>query len=204
MLTEGWWARLRDTEPGSTGYTLVDVMSDEFPPRTLVDLPGTQRPSGWCIAVRCGADGQVRAVETALPDAPLLWYVELPEPDAAPPATTLVAFSDDRHPEGTLLSAADAQADGVSGADQVAAFRWWPGTGLVHQVFVVPQHRRRGVGLKLGHVAFGLQHARGLPALHGDGYRTRLGEQFRKGLPSYGAWRVAPWSHEVPPMDLPA
>ena len=41
MLTEGWWARLRDTEPGSTGHTLVDVISDEFPPRTLVDLPGT-------------------------------------------------------------------------------------------------------------------------------------------------------------------
>jgi GNAT superfamily N-acetyltransferase len=204
VLTEGWWARLRGTEPGSTGATLVAVMSEEFPPRTVVDLPGTQRPSGWRIAVRSDADGRVRAIETGLPHAPLLWYVEVPEPDAAPAATTLIAFSDDRHPEGALLGAAEAQADGVSSADQVAAFRWWPGTGLVHQVFVVPRHRRRGVGLKLGHVAFGLQRARGLPGLHGDGYRTRLGEEFRKGLPSYGAWRVAPWSHEVPPMDVPA
>ena len=204
MLTEGWWARLRNTGPGATEQTLLSVMSGDFPARTVVDLPGTQRPSGWVIAVRSDDEGRVRAIETALPDAPLLWYVELPEPEAAPAATTLVAFSDDRHPEGTLLSAAQAAADGVSGAEQVAAFRWWPDSGLVHQVFVVPRHRRRGVGLNLGHVAFGLQHSRGLRALHGDGYRTRLGEEFRRGLPAYGAWRVAPWSHEVPPMDLPA
>jgi GNAT superfamily N-acetyltransferase len=179
----------------------VAVLSDEFPGGTVVDLPGSRRPAGWHLAVSMDDDGTVRRIETHLPEAPLLWYVELPEADADPPATTLLAFSDVRHPEGTVLSAAEARAAGVGGADQVAALRWWPGSGLVHQLFVGPAHRRRGVAGKLGRVAYGLQAARGLPELHGDGRRTELGERFREGLPDYAAARMAPWSLVLPPMD---
>jgi GNAT superfamily N-acetyltransferase len=195
---EPWWARL--SRPGRT--TLVAVLSADFPPGTVVDLPGERRPSGWKIAVGSDdADGQrPRTVEVDLPGAPLLWYVELTEPDADPPATTLVAFSDARFADAELLSQDEARTAGISAAAQVGAIRWWPGTGLVHQIYVGPAHRRRGVGRKLATAAFGLQAARGLPALHGDGRRTEMGEQWRQALPEAVAARMAPWSQRLAPM----
>jgi GNAT superfamily N-acetyltransferase len=190
------------SEPGSPArYNLVGVLSEEFPPDTVVDLPGTRRPSRWQVAVRADVGGgQVHAVEVALPDVPLLWYVEVAEPDAAPAATTLVAFSDSRYGEGCVLTQREARAAGVSAGEQVAALRWWPATGLVHQIYVQPAHRRRGLAGKLAQAAFGIQVARGLPRLYGDGRRTDLGEQWRHGLPDYAAWRLAPWSQRLAPM----
>jgi GNAT superfamily N-acetyltransferase len=203
-LINPWWARLRQQpEPGSPApETLVAVLSEEFPAGAVVDLPDEQRPAAWQVAVRTDADGRVRSVETRLPDAAPLWYVELPEPTAEPPATTLLAFADDRYAEGTLLPSDEARVAGIAGTGQVAAVRWWTDAGLVHQLFVAPTHRRRGIGGKLVQVAFGVQAARGLPALPGDGRRTRLGEQFRAGLPAYAAGRLSPWSLELPPMDV--
>jgi GNAT superfamily N-acetyltransferase len=83
----------------------------------------------------------------------------------------------------------------------VGALRWWPGSGLVHQIYVRPDHRRRGVAHKLVRAAFGLQAARGLPALHGDGRRTELGERWREALPETVAVRMAAWSQRLPTMD---
>jgi GNAT superfamily N-acetyltransferase len=187
-----WWARL--TEAGHR--SLVAVLSADFPPGTVVDLPGERRPRGWQVAV-VGDDRRPAAVEVALPGAPLLWYVELPEPAAI----TLVAFSDERYADGRLLSAEDARREGIGADGQVAALRWWPGSGLVHQVFVGPAHRRRGVGHKLVRAAFGLQAARDLPPLHGDGRRTDLGEQWRQALPEAVAARMADLSQRLPAMD---
>jgi GNAT superfamily N-acetyltransferase len=180
---------------------LVGVLSDEFPPGSVVDLPGGRRPSRWQVAVEADVvGGRVHSVEVALPDAPLLWYVEVPEPDAVPAATTLVAFSDARHGDGRVLSRTEAQAARISAAQQVAALRWWPETGLAHQVYVQPAFRRRGMAAKLANAAYGVQMARGLPPLHGDGRRTDLGEQWRDGLPDYASWRLAPRSEHLPPM----
>jgi GNAT superfamily N-acetyltransferase len=175
------------------------VLSAEFPPSTVVDLPGSRRPSGWQVAVRTDVAGPaVHSVAVALPDAPLLWYVEVPEPDAG--ATTLLAFSDPRYAEGTVLTAATARRAGVTGEQQVAALRWWPATGLAHQVYVAAEHRRRGVGRKLVQAAYGIQVARGLLPLHGDGRRTDLGEQWRHALPAAVAARMAARSERVPAM----
>ncbi|WP_139228763.1 hypothetical protein [Blastococcus tunisiensis] len=146
------------------------------------------------------AGGRVHAVEVAMPAAPHCWYVELPEPDATPPAATLVAFSDLRFPEGTVLDAGQAEAAGVSAAHQVAAFRWWPGSGLVHQIYVGAEHRRRGLAVKLGLVTFGMQVARGLPHLHDDGRRTDLGETWRQALPEFMSATMAERSEWLPPM----
>jgi GNAT superfamily N-acetyltransferase len=176
-------------------------MSADFPPNTLVDLPAGRRPPDWKLSVRADVDGsRVHRVEVALSGAPLLWYVEVPEPAARPAATTLVAFSDVRLPEGTVVDAERARRAGVDGSRQVAALRWWPGTGLVHQVYVAAEHRRRGVGNKLVRAAFGIQAARGLPPLHGDGRRTELGEAWRNVLPPAVAMRMAPLSELMPPM----
>ena len=188
-----WYARLADGEPGCR--RVVAVLSADFPPGTVVDLPGTRLPSGWQVAVTIRGE-RLHSVAVALPDAPLLWYVELPESDA----TTLVAFSDPRQADGAVLTAAEARATGVSGDEQVAALRWWPGTGLVHQVYVQPAARRRGVAGKLAQAAGGVQVARGLPDLHGDGRRTELGERWREGLPGYVATRLAARTHRLPAM----
>ena len=200
----GWWARLLDQEePGRPQTrTLAGVLSDEFPAHTVVDLPGARRPSAWVVAVRTDtATGRVLTVDVRLPEAPLLWYVEVGEPGADPPATTLVAFSDPRYPDGTVLDETEARAAGVLGESQVAALRWWPHLGLVNQIYVASAHRRRGIGGKLGHAAFAVQKARRLPDLHADGRRTDLGERFREGLPGYAAWRLAPRTRRLPPMD---
>jgi GNAT superfamily N-acetyltransferase len=194
-----WWARV--SQAGRT--TLVAVLSPDFPPGAVIDLPGERRPSGWQVAVV--SDGQrPSAVEVALPGAPLLWYVELPEPATDPAATTLVAFSDARYPDGRLLGPDDARAAGITADGQVGAVRWWPASGLVHQIYVAPTHRRRGVANKLVRAAFGLQASRGLAPLHGDGRRTDLGERWRQALPDAVAGRMATWSQRLPSMDRPA
>ncbi|MBB3676050.1 hypothetical protein [Modestobacter versicolor] len=198
-LRDPWFARCPVArEAGRPGeQVLTAVLSAEFPAGTVVDLPDDRRPTGWQVAVRSAPGGdRPQLVEVALPEAPLLWYVALPEPEA----TTLVAFSDERHPEGTVLDLEQAQAAGVAGEQQVAAVRWWSATGLVHQVYVQPASRRRGVAGKLVLAAFGVQAARGLPAVHGDGRRTELGEQWRAGLPGHVADRMAPWTEHVRPM----
>jgi GNAT superfamily N-acetyltransferase len=200
-LLDPWWARLLgDEEPGrSARWTLAAVLSTEFPPHTVVDLPGGGLPSGWQVAVTVAGD-RVENVAVDLPGAPLLWYVELTEPAAVPAATTMVAFSDARRAEGRLITESTARSAGVSAADQVGAVRWWPGEGLVHQVYVRPEFRRRGVAGKLVQAAAGVQAVRGGPPLHGDGRRTELGEQWRQGLPGYVAQRLAERTHVVPPM----
>jgi GNAT superfamily N-acetyltransferase len=189
-------------EPGPPRHQeLVAVLSADFPPHTVVDLPTPRRPTGWAVAVRADDGGRVRTVETTVP-APLLWYVELAEPGTAeqPAATTLVAFSDLRFPGGTVLDAERARGAGVAGTRQVGALRWWPGTGLVHQLYVAAEHRRRGIGATLVRVGFGLQAVRGLPPLHGDGRRTELGEEWRRALPDAVSARMAPLSELMPPM----
>ncbi|MGY1716626.1 hypothetical protein ACI78R_19335 [Geodermatophilus sp. SYSU D01106] len=199
----GWWARLpAEGEPGSPAQrVLAAVLGDAFPAGSVVDLPDGRLPGGWQLLVRADAAGdRVRSVQVAMPTAPLLWYVELPEPAAAPPATTLVAFSDARFADGTVLTAAEARRAGVRGEEQVAALRWWTGPGLVHQVYVGPAARRRGVGTKLVQVAYGVQHARGGTPLHGDGRRTDDGEAWSRALPAHAAWRVAERTERLPSM----
>jgi GNAT superfamily N-acetyltransferase len=199
LRLDPWWAR--QPEPGEPRepprHSLVAVLSADFPPHAGVDLPAGRRPADWRLAVQADVDGgRVHRVEVALPGAPLLWYVELRE-DAA---TTLVAFSDVRFAEGTVLDSDRARSAGVDGGRQVAALRWWPATGLVHQIYVAPERRRRGIGDKLVRAAFGMQAARGLPPLHGDGRRTELGEEWRGGLHPAVAARMAPLSEVMPPM----
>lgn len=198
--TETWWARL--PVPGRPSLRLVlGVHSPEFAAGSVVDLPGDRRPPGWLVAARVEpATGRVHAVEVAMPEAPHCWYVELPEPGAVPRADTLVAFSDLRFAEGTVLDAVEAREAGVTAAHQVAAFRWWPDSGLAHQVYVGAEHRRRGLAVKLGLVAFGMQVARGLPHLHDDGRRTDLGETWRQALPGWMTATMAERSERLPPM----
>jgi hypothetical protein len=177
------------------------VHSAAFPEGAVVDLPAGRRPSGWLASAEADVDGgRVHSVAVSMPGTPPCWYVEVPEPDADPVATNLLAFSDTRFPQGTVLDAEQAGVAGVTGVHQVAAMRWWPASGLVHQVYVGPNYRKRGLALKLGLAAFALQAARGLPVLHEDGRRTDLGEAWMASLPPVLAVRVGERTQWMPPM----
>ncbi|SDF64014.1 GNAT family N-acetyltransferase [Klenkia brasiliensis] len=198
----GWWARYRSpAAPGSPALvTLTGVDSDEYPFGSDVEQPDDRRPPGWAVSVTRSDAGRVHRVLVNQPGVPLLWFVELDEPAADPPAATLLAFSDARHAHGEVLTAADAQAAGVRGDQQVAAVRWWTGSGLVHQLYVAPQHRRKGIATALVTAAFGVQAAHGRPLLHGDGRRTDDGEAWRAGLAAHLQHWFEPWSRRLPSM----
>jgi GNAT superfamily N-acetyltransferase len=177
------------------------VHSPAFPEGAVVDLPAGRRPSGWLASAEADVDGgRVHSVAVSAPGTPLCWYVEVPEPNADPVATNLLAFSDTRFPEGAVLDAEQAQVAGVTGAHQVAALRWLPASGLVHQIYVGAAYRGRGLAVKLGLAALVLQAARGLPELHEDGRRTDLGEAWMGSLPPVLAVRVGERTEWMPPM----
>ena len=193
-----WFAR----GPAGTAddeQVLYAVVSGEFPAGTVVDLPGSARPTGWRVAVRSVRE-RVVSVQVDAPGAPQLWFVDLPEPHADPAARTVIAFSDSRFADGTVLDAHESQRHGIAGDHQVAALRWWTESGLVHQIYVGPAFRRRGVGGKVAQAAFGLQAASGGPPLYGDGRRTDMGEDWRARLPEELAVRMAPRTHRMAPM----
>ena len=193
----GWWARFRDADPGRT--TLTAVVSDAYPSGSVVDQPDDRCPPGWVVSVVSAGE---RPVQVALAQAglPLIWWVVVPEPAADLAATTVLAFSDERYGHGQVLDAESARLAGVRGEHQVGAVRWRPGSGVVHQLYVAPQHRRRGIGGALVTAAFALQFAADGVRLHGDGRRTDDGEAWRAHLPGHLQHWFEPWSQRLPPM----
>lgn len=194
-----WFARVPAGSEGGGEEILYAVVSGDFPAGSVVDLPGSARPSGWRVAVR-SVGRRVTGVQVHAPGAPPMWFVDLPEPAADPAARTVIAFSDTRFTDGALLDAEQARVHGIGGDHQVASLRWYTGSGLVHQIYVRPAFRRRGVGSKVVQAAFGLQAAAGGPPLYGDGRRTDLGEDWRRRLPEEIAVRMAPRTHRLAPM----
>jgi GNAT superfamily N-acetyltransferase len=185
---------------------VVAVVSDRFPDGTFVDVEGdgplTPVTAGWSCAAAL-EDGRVNQLLVApgvARAAARLWFVEIPESHARPPAVNLMAFTGHGQPRGRLLDA--AALTGVGGSpQQLGAVRWYPATGEVSQIYVQPEHRRQGVASALLHAAGVLSVARGWARLWGDGQRTELGEQFRNA--SYWRHRGADLTHTAPPMTPP-
>jgi GNAT superfamily N-acetyltransferase len=150
---------------------------------------------------RFASDRRVVRLEVtadAAPKAPPLWFAELREPSATPPATTLVAFTGHDVEPGTLLDRQALRKVDVTSADQLGAFRWYPASGFGDQLYVSPQWRRRTIGTGLLAAAEILAFARGWPRLHGDGQRTAEGDRM---------WKASRWwhrsedlTHLMPPM----
>jgi hypothetical protein len=132
------------------------------------------------------------------PKAPPLWFAEIRESTARPPAVNLVAFGGHGVATGRLVDAVELAELPVRSADQLAAVRWYPATGEVDQVYVQPEHRRRTMSGAMIGAAATLSYARDWPRLWGDGQRTELGERTRNASP----WRVrtADLTHLAPPM----
>jgi hypothetical protein len=143
---------------------------------------------------------RVEIGDDELPGSAPLWFVHVDEPRATPRATNLVAFGGDRFPPGTVVSRYAFATAGVQNGEQAGAVRWYPGTGLVHQIFVPPAWRRRFVASTLLYTADAFHQANGWPGkLHGDGRRTALGQLLLAGLRHPN--RVRELTEEMPPMD---
>jgi GNAT superfamily N-acetyltransferase len=165
----------------------------------VVDQPDDRRPPGWVVSVVSAGE---RPVQVALAQAglPLLWWVVVPEPDAGPAATTVLAFSDERHGHGRVL---DAESARLAGVRRGAPGRCGPvvaGQRRRPPALRGPAARRRGIGGALVTEAFALQFAADGVRLHGDGRRTDDGEAWRAHLPGYLQQWFDPWSQRLPPM----
>lgn len=153
-----------------------------------------------CVA-SFGESGEVRALDVSerfASQAPPIWFVELRETTAQPPAVHLLAFTGHGIERSRLLDAQAAAEAGVGREDQLGALRWYPATGETDQLYVQPQWRRRHVGATLLAAGNTLSVARGWPRFWGDGQRTLLGEQARNAR----SWRArtAELIHLAPPM----
>ncbi len=195
-----WFARV----PGDGDQSrLIAVQSDAHPDGTHVEVDAAA-----CVGELAGTictvdleDGKARAVvldESVAPNAPPLWFAELRESSARPPATNLLAFSGHGQPAGRLLDDADLSNVTVGSNDQLGAVRWYPVSGVVNQIYVAPLWRRRGIGTALLTAAGVLSVARDWPRLWGQGQRTAMGEEFRNGA----NWRhrAEDLTHIAPPM----
>lgn len=177
---------------GSAAWAAV-VQSPRHPDGTNLELPeaeAVEHVGEHAVGyARYGADGTVVGLEVtadAAPKAPPLWFAELREPSATPPATVLVAFTGHGVQPGSLLDRHALRQVAVTSDDQLGAFRWIPHSGFGDQVYVSPQWRRRTIGTGLLAAAGTLTFARGWPRLWGDGQRTAEGDRMRQ---------TARWAH---------
>jgi GNAT superfamily N-acetyltransferase len=203
QINSGWW-RCRAIGPSGAAEWLAVVCSTRHPDGIQIELPSQAATVevGADAVATATYDGSGRVIELipgvrSAPKAPELWFGEITETAARPPAVNLVAFTGHGVVAGSLLDAA-ALAGRVTNPDQAGAIRWYPATGEVDQVYVQPGWRRQSIGNALIGAASALSHARDWPRLWGDGQRTELGEQFRNA----STWRArgAELTHLAPPM----
>ena len=136
----------------------------------------------------------------AVPGTPELWFVDVPELEANPPARSLVGFATDHLPAGTVVSNATFFSMPVKSDQQAGAVRWWFEDGVVDQVYVAPEWRRRGVASRILYSADAYHQFNGWPqSVHSDGRRTALGEALVAGLRFPD--RIAQLTDEMLPMD---
>lgn len=189
---------------GDEPRRLVVVLSQRYADGVRVELTDDAARAaiedrGWCVVTFAG-DRVVAVSPTALaaPKAPPVWFAEVREPAARPPAVNLLAFTGHGQAAGALLDPAQLTNVNVTTADQLGALRWYPATGEVDQLYVQPDWRRRSIAGALIAAAGSLALARDWPRLWGDGQRTTMGEALR----SASTWRhrAAPLTHVAPPM----
>jgi GNAT superfamily N-acetyltransferase len=200
----GWWQCLA-VDGGRAPVWLAVVWSDRHPDghRTELVEAAAEREVGEdaVAAASYGTAGEVTGLRLGprgAPAGPGIWFAEYRETNATPPAVSLMAFAGHGVAPGSLVDPAGLAGLPVENDDQLAAVRWYPGTGEVDQIYVRPDRRRQRLGSAMIGAAAALSYARGWPRLWSDGQRTELGEQFRNASP----WqhRTADLTHLAPPM----
>jgi GNAT superfamily N-acetyltransferase len=162
------------------------------------DEPGDARLV-WRLAEAERGLVHVEIPEERAPGAPALWFVAVDEPRGQRPACNLVAYSGADVTPGTIVSSYTFATLGVRSDAQLGAVRWYR-DGLVHQIYVSPQHRRQNIGTSLLHAAGAWQQANRWPGfIHSDGRRTLLGQLFLAAKRNPG--RIRDLSETMPDMD---
>lgn len=184
-----------------SGLRAVTIrLDDSHPDGALVEEPPADAP----VLARTTASPhgvlRVEVDEAITPRAPRPWFVLVEEPKASPPAVNMVAFLSSRFPPGTVLADAEFARLGIRSEGQVAALRWYPRGGLIHQIYVAKPWRGRQLATHLLAAAEAVHRSHGWPGwLHGDGRLTELGQRLltRSRHPQ----RFAPLREIMPPMD---
>jgi len=198
--TSAWYHR-EGSLPGGR-WKVRCLFSDDHPDGSVVDAPGDTTGLFEIWRADFDDEGRPRLLVNpeAVPGAPAMWFVSLPEVNVPRPALTLVGFEHDAVPVGSVINDASFFHLPVSNDDQVGAIRWWTDEAVVDQVFVSDRYRRRHVASALIYAASAHHQLHGWPGrLHSDGRRTSLGEQLVAGLRHPD--RIAPLSTLMPPMD---
>jgi GNAT superfamily N-acetyltransferase len=168
------------------------------PPAAFQDPGGDADPAGVVAEV---VGEKIRSILVRWNERTAkLWWVEVPETSADPPAMNIVAYDDPALAPGAVIDDAAFVSLPVQASQQVGAYRWWPSTGEVHQMYVSPDGRREGIGIGLGTFAWSYAWLRGWPAQFTGGYRTDEGEGFLEVTKPWWSGQMGPRTHISPPM----
>lgn len=192
------------SDPIREGWDAVESFStDEYPKPSTIE--SEIRPTGSEPFSSVNGSGEYLVAQVDhghLPKAPNLWYLLLNYNEASGGVSALMAFADQRFPEGTILDADQFRSCGKSAADQIAAIKWRRADATIEQIYVSEPFRRRGVAIKLINVADVLVvSSRTNAYLNGGGHLT-----------DDGAALASRWTHSVrltervgyySPMDSP-
>ncbi len=190
----------RGTRLTSGIYPTTARMTDLESDGAMVQSPDLDWPVLWQTFPSERGIMRVQVAPVVAPDSPELWFVQIDEPRSDPPATNLVGFASDARPAGTVLNHYQFATVGVHSDEQVAAVRWYPRDGLVHQVYVAPQWRRHQVGTLILYAAGAVHQSMGWPGrLHSDGRRTAAGDALTSNI--LHPVRIAALSETMPDMD---
>jgi GNAT superfamily N-acetyltransferase len=202
--TGSWWqCVIRGT--GAEPERFVTVQSTRYPDGSRIelapDMARSQIGDDAVCVITLGDSRRVVGLHVSpwfAPKAPPMWFGEVRESTASPPAVSLVAFTGAGQPPNTLADATELAALPVNSSDQLGALRWYPATGEVDQMYVQPPWRRRNIASALLAAAASLSVARDWPRFWGDGQRTAMGEDLRNAR----SWRyrAADLTHVAPPM----
>jgi hypothetical protein len=196
--TTAWYHR--EARQPSGLWTVTAYQSDDHADGEVADTaPGEGVPWLWRTRVQERGILTVELAPQLREQAPPLWYVNVDEPTATPPATNLVAFPTDHYAPGTVINRYAFATSGVDNDLQAGAVRWYR-DGIVHQIFVAPAWRRKFVASILLYAASAFHQSNGWPGhLRSDGRRTDLGDRFAAG--TRHPQRFAPLEQTMPPMD---
>lgn len=135
----------------------------------------------------------VKFVEESTVSIVDLWYVYIDAETSVPHMRSVMAFANDRFPDGTVVNFSEVEQLGISPHDSCGFIRWFASDSRVQQIFVKENHRRKRISTKLFGVAdmviVGDRNWNG-SFLNGGDVTTNDGEKLR------GAWhnskRVTP------------
>lgn len=179
----GAWTYRVAALPGGRWHTLSFV-GNEYPDGTSVDPDAltVELPLDRLVGT-ADLDEQHRTrvilPRTLLPDAPDMWFVEIPGDELDRRSQTLVAFATPHLPDGTVIGNAAFFSMPIKSSEQAGAIKWWTDDGLIEQLFVAPDFRGgAAVARKLGYTASGFHRHHGWPGMiRVGGRRTDMGER---------------------------